>query len=102
MVGLDGLVYAMPLTVHSSNGLLRTVLRSLQCEALDPWAAQSSVQCMQAPMLAGEMENMFAAPVSNGQWAGQQGGSSTLPAQLKAEQAAPEQEAAQTAGSQHC
>ena len=48
-------------------------------------------------MLAGEMENMFAAPVGNGQWAGQQGDSRTLPAQLKAEQAAPEQEAAQSA-----
>ena len=50
---------------------------------------------MQAPLLAGEMENMFAAPIGNGQWVGPQGGPSTPPAQPKMEQAAPTQHGAQ-------
>lgn len=54
-----------------------------------------AVMCMQAPMLAGEMENMYAAPISSGQWAGSQGGTSLSQPQLKSEQAAPTQDSAQ-------
>ncbi len=43
-------------------------------------------------MLAGEMENMYAPPTSNGQW----GGLPSVPAQEpKSEQGAPEQEPGQ-------
>lgn len=50
---------------------------------------------MQAPMLAGEMENMFAAPIGNSQWVGSQGGPGIPLAQAKSEQAAPQWDAAQ-------
>ena len=46
-------------------------------------------------MLAGEMENMYAAPISNGQWPGSQGGTSLSHPQLKSEQAASTQDSAQ-------
>ena len=50
---------------------------------------------MQAPLLAGEMENMYAAPIGNGQLAGLQGGASIPPGRLKVEQAASTQLGAQ-------
>ena len=51
---------------------------------------------MQAPMLAGEMENMFAAPAANSQWVGSEGGPGLPLAQPKSEQAAPQWGAAQS------
>ena len=44
-------------------------------------------------MLAGEMENMYAPPTSNGQWVGLP----SMPSMPKSEQGAPEQEPGQGA-----
>ena len=60
-----------------------------------PCISIQTLLCMQAPMLAGEMENMYAAPISNGQWAGLQGGPGLPQSQLKSEQAGPTQDSAQ-------
>lgn len=56
------------------------------------------VKCMcnaQAPMLAGEMENMYSAPLSSGQWVGLQGMITAPAQQPKQEPGAPKEEPGQ-------